>query len=51
MDCNRTTAENELLQYASKETAGKPSGATSAPDTWRTTMQSCEQSAMHSPDH
>jgi len=41
-------AEWEPLQYASTETAGELSAATSALDEWRSTMQNCGQSDSHS---
>jgi len=47
-DRDPTTAEWEPLQYASTETAGRPSAVTSAPDEWRSMMQSCGQSDSHS---
>jgi hypothetical protein len=42
------TAEWEPRQYASTETAGELSAATSALDEWKSTMRTCEQSDTHS---
>ncbi|KAF8533028.1 hypothetical protein BDD12DRAFT_900657 [Trichophaea hybrida] len=48
-DGSRTDdGEWEPQQYASTETAGSPSAATSASDEWRSTIRSCGQSDSHS---
>jgi hypothetical protein len=48
MDRDPMTAEWEPRQYASTETAGELSAATSALDEWWSTMRNCGQSDAHS---